>query len=63
MDQYIQSLLREDNNLDALYTLGFHPIGNQFWPYPLCTVYRLWQPDKLHQLFLGLVKDLLHRLL
>jgi hypothetical protein len=32
-------------------------------PYPLCNVYRLWQSDELHQLLLGLVKDLLHWLL
>jgi hypothetical protein len=35
-----------------------------FWTnLPLCNVYRLWQPDELHQLLLGLVKDLLHWLL
>jgi hypothetical protein len=53
----------EENNLDALYTLGVHPIRNQFWQYPLCNVYCLWQHDQLHQLLLGLVKDLLHWLL
>jgi len=53
----------EDNNIDALQTLGVHPICNQFWQYPPCNVSRLWQPDKLHQLLLGLVKDLLHWLL
>jgi hypothetical protein len=39
------------------------PICNQFWQYPPCNVFRLWQPDELHQLLLGLVKDLLHWLL
>jgi len=62
-DQHIFSKLLEDNTLDALYTLGVHPIRNQFWQYPLCNVYRIWQPDELHQLLLGLVKDLLHWLL
>jgi hypothetical protein len=62
-DQHIYSELLEDNNIDALHTLGVHPIRNQFWQYPLCNVYRLWQPDELHQLLLGLVKDLLHWLL
>jgi len=62
-DQHITSELLEDNRLDALHTLGVHPIRNLFWQYPLCNVYRLWQPDKFHQLLLGLVKDLLHRLL
>jgi len=43
--------------------IGVHPIRNQFWQYPLCDVYRLWQPDGLHKLLLGLVKDLLHWML
>jgi len=38
-------------------------MGNQFSQFPLCNVYQLWQPDELHQLLLGLVKDLLHWLL
>jgi len=59
-DQHIYSELLEDNDIDAIHTLGVHPICNQFWQYPLCNVYRLWQPDELHQLLLGLVKDLLH---
>jgi len=62
-DQHVYSELLEDNHIDALDTLGVHPIRNQFWQYPLCNVYRLWQPDELHQLLLGLVKDLLHWLL
>jgi hypothetical protein len=62
-DQHIYLELLEDNHIDALHTVGVHPICNQFWQYPLCDVYRLWQPDELHQLLLGLVKDLLHWLL
>jgi len=62
-DQHIYSELLEDNHIDALHTLCVHPIRNQFWQYPLCNDYRLWQPDELHQLLLGLVKDLLHWLL
>jgi len=62
-DQHIYSELLEDNNIDVLHNLGVHPIRNQFWQYPLCNVYRLWQPDEMHQLLLGLVKDLLHWLL
>jgi len=62
-DQHVYSELLEDNHIDALHTLGVHPIRNQFWQYPLCNVYRLWQPDELHQLLLGSVKDLLHWLL
>jgi len=63
IDQHIYSELLEDINIDALHTLVVHPICNQFWQYPLCNIYRLWQPDELHQLLLGLVKDLLHWLL
>jgi hypothetical protein len=55
--------LLEDNNIDALDTLGVHPIRNQFWQYPLCNVYHLWQSDELHQLLLVFIKDLLHWLL
>jgi len=62
-DQHIYSELLQDNNNHALHTVGVHPIRNQFWQYPLCNVYRLWQPDELHQLLLGLVKDLLRWLL
>jgi len=62
-DEHVYSELLEDNHIDALHTLGVHPIRNQLWQYPLCNVYRLWQPDELHQLLLGSVKDLLHWLL
>jgi len=62
-DQHVYSELLEDNHIDALDTLGVHPTRNQFWEYPLCNLYRLWQPDELHQLLLGLVEDLLHWLL
>jgi hypothetical protein len=49
--------LLEDNNIDALHTLGVRPMRNQFWQYAICNVYRIWQPDKLHQLLLGSVID------
>jgi hypothetical protein len=62
-DQHIYSELLEDNHIEALRNLGVHPIPSLFWQYPLCNLYRLWQPDELHQLLLGLVGDLLHRLL
>jgi len=62
-DQHVYLELLDETNIDVLHTLGVHPISNQFWQYPLCNVYRLWQPDELHQLLLGLVKDLLHWLL
>jgi len=62
-DWHIYSELVEGNDLGAFYTLGVHLVRNQFWQYPLCNVYHLSQPDELHQLLLGLVKDLLHWLL
>ena len=54
------SELLDEPNIDVLHSLGVHPICTLFWQYPLCNVYRLWQPDELHQLLLGLVEDLLH---
>jgi len=62
-DQHVYMELLDETNIDVLHTLGVHPIRNQFWQYPLCNVYRLWQPDELHQLLQGLVKDILHWLL
>jgi len=47
-DQHTSSELLEDNNIDALHTLIVRPIRNQFWQYPLCNVYCLWQPDELY---------------
>ena len=39
--------------------LGIVKARNKLWDYPLCDVYKLWQPDELHVLFIGLVKTLL----
>jgi hypothetical protein len=61
--QHIWLELLDDNSIDALHTLGVYPIRKQFWQYPLCDVYRLWQPDELHQLLQCWVKDLLQWLL
>jgi len=55
--------LLDETYINVLHSLGVHAIRNQFCQYLLCNVCRLWQPDELHQLLLGLVKDLLHRLL
>jgi len=62
-DLHVYTELLNKTNIDVLHTLHVHPICNQFWQFPLCNVYRLWHPDELHQLLLGLVKDLLHWLL
>jgi len=62
-DYHFYSELLKHNNFDAVILLGVHPIHNQFWQYPLCNVCRLWQPDELHLLLLGLVNELLHGLL
>jgi len=62
-DRHVHSGLLDETIIDVLHTLGVHPICNQFWRYPLLNVYCLWQPDELHQLLLGLVKDLVHWLL
>jgi hypothetical protein len=62
-DQHIYLELLENNSIEDLHTLGVCPICNQFRPHTLCNVYRLWQPDDLHQLLLGIVEDILHWLL
>jgi hypothetical protein len=62
-DQHIYSDQLDDNHIDTLDTLGVHTIHTQFWEYLLSNVYRLSQPDELHQLPLGFVRDLLHWLL
>jgi hypothetical protein len=62
-DQDVYLELLDEPNIDVLHCLGVYPIRNMFWQYPLCNVYRLWQPDELHQLLLGLVKDILHWML
>jgi len=62
-DQHIHVELQMYSNIDSLHSVGVHPICNQFWQYPLCKVYQLWQSDELPQLLLGLVKDILKLLL
>ena len=62
-DKHVWLELLDETFFDVLHTLGVHPIRNQCWQYPLCNVSRLWQRDEMHQLLLGLVKDLLHWLL
>jgi len=59
-DQHVYLELLDDTNIDVLHTRGVYPICNQVRQYPLCNVYRLGQPDELHQLLLALVKDLLY---
>jgi hypothetical protein len=54
------SELLEDNNIDALYTLGVHPIHNLFSQHHHCNVYQLWQSEGLYQPLLGLVNDLMN---
>jgi hypothetical protein len=61
--QHVHLELLDEITIDVLHTLGVHPMCNQFWQYSLWNVYRVWQPDELHQLLLDLVKDLLHWLL
>jgi hypothetical protein len=53
-DQHVHSELLDETFIDALLTLLVGPIHNQFWQFPHCNVYQLWQPDELHQQLLGL---------
>jgi hypothetical protein len=61
-DWHVDSEFMEDNIIVVLHTLPFLPIHNQFWQFPLCNMYQLWELDELHQLLLDLVKDIFHRL-
>jgi len=61
--KHVYSEPLDETNTDVLHTLRVYPICNQFWQFPLCNDHQLWQADELHQLLLGLVKDLLHWLL
>ena len=58
--EHVYLALLDELNIDDLHNTGVHPIQNQFWQCPLCNVYCLWQPEELHQLLLGFVKDFLH---
>jgi len=62
-DQHVDSEILDETNIDVLHTLRVHPIHIQLWQFPLGNVYHHWQPDELHQLLQGLVKDLLQLLL
>jgi len=62
-DQHAYLQLLNETNIDVLHIFGVQPVYNQCWQNPLCNVSRLWQSDILHQLLLGIVKDLFHQLL
>jgi hypothetical protein len=47
----------EENQLDEFKEVHLQPTSNRFCDYLLCNVYRLWEPDALHQLYLRIVKD------
>jgi len=56
-DPHIYLEHQDKTNIDVLHSLGVHPLCNQFWQYHLGNVYRLLQPEELHQLLLGSFKD------
>jgi len=53
-----QQALERGNSEDAEYlvSIGQRVEKNPFWRLPLCNVYRLWQPDALHLLHLGILQ-------
>jgi len=59
-DQHVYLDFLDNTNIDALPTLGIHPICNQFWQFPLCNINQLWQSDEFRQLLLEFVLDLLN---
>jgi len=56
-----QQELELGNSEDAEYlaSIGLQVEKNPFWKFPLCNVYRLWQPDALHLLHLGILKTMM----
>ena len=53
--QHVHSQLPDECNVNVLHTLHVQSVRNQFWQFPLCNIYQLWQSDELHQWLLGLV--------
>jgi len=56
-----QQALRRGNRKYAEYlaSIGLLVEKNPFWRFPLCNVYRLWQPKGLHLLHLGIGKTMM----
>ena len=56
-----QQALERGNPKDAEYlaSIAVRVEQNPFWRFPLCNVYRLWQPDPLHLLHLGILKTMM----
>ena len=56
-----QQALEQGNPKDAQYlaSIALRMEENPFWRFPLCNVYRLWQPDALHLLHLGILKTMM----
>jgi hypothetical protein len=57
---YQQALERGNpEDVEYLASIGLRVEENPFWGLPLCNVYRLWQPDALHLLHLGILKTMM----
>jgi len=56
-----QQALERGNTEDAEYltSIGLQVEENPFWRFPLCNVYRLWQPDTLHLQHLGILRTMM----
>ena len=55
-----QEMIERKADPAAWAAVGMRPgFCNPLWKYPLCDIYRLWQPDELHVFFIGLVKTLI----
>ena len=56
-----QQALERGNPEDVKYlaSIGLRVEENLFWGLPLCNMYRLWQPDALHLLHLGILKTMM----
>ena len=45
--------INDDSALQTLDNKNVFPVPNVFWKLPMCNAYRLWQPDVLHQVWIG----------
>jgi len=56
-----QQALERGNSADAEYlgSIGLQVEKNSFWRFPLCNVYRLWQPEGFHLLHLGILTTIM----
>ena len=58
-DKFKYQRALESGNSHCLKDYGLQSEENPLWDFPACDPYRLWQPDILHLLNLGIVKSMM----